>query len=143
MPAPSKLSSILGELSTIDDREMKSDMLIEFADQFREVPPEIAKRPYPESHRAPACESEAYVWIEKNGPHFTPYFAVENPQGISAKALAAILVEGVSGATADEILAVPEDMVYQIFGQSLSMGKGQGLLGMIGLLKGLVRSYPV
>ena len=56
-------------------------------------PPGIATRPFDPSHQVPQCESDAYVWAQKL-PDGTMkyYFAVENPSGISAKALAAILV---------------------------------------------------
>jgi cysteine desulfuration protein SufE len=64
---------------------------------------------------------------------------VENPQGISAKALAAVLDEGLSGCSPDQVQLVSEDIVDQIFGKALSMGKGTGLRGMVRLIKGLAR----
>lgn len=67
------------------------------------------------------------------------HFAVENPQGISAKAMAVILDETLSGEDPDTIATVPADIVYQIFGKELSMGKGQGLMGMIELAKVLAK----
>ena len=44
------------------DPASRADLLIGFADKFKEVPAEIATRPYPKSHQVPQCESEAYVW---------------------------------------------------------------------------------
>jgi hypothetical protein len=56
--------------------------------------PEYYKRPFPAYNKVPACESDAYVFpVEKNGS-LEFFFAVENPQGISAKALAVILAKG-------------------------------------------------
>jgi len=96
----------------------------------------VARRPFPEANRTPACESEAYCFVTPN-PDGTVqlYFAVENPQGISAKALAVILDENLSGKTVDEVQRVSEDIVYDIFGRTISMGKGQGLMGMVQLVK--------
>ena len=110
----------------------RTDMLLSYADQFKEVPPEIATRPFPEKHQIPQCESDAYVWALKQ-PDGTLklYFAVENPSGISAKALAAILDKTLSGLPAAEIATVDCDIVERIFRQNISMGKGMGLMSMV------------
>ena len=139
MSEKKSIESLLEELRAIDDRELRFDLLIEFADRFVEVPSTIATRPFAEENKAPACESEAYVWALKNTDSTVKlYFAVENPQGISAKALAVILDETLSGRTAEEVKKINESIVYDIFGKSISMGKGQGLMGMIRLAKFLV-----
>lgn len=134
---PRKLQELLEDFESIVDRNERVEMLIDFADRFAEVPPHIATRPFPEDHRVPHCESEAYVWAEEL-PDGTLkyYFAVENPQGLSAKALSAILDETLSGAPLEQVVQVPEDIVYRIFGRELSMGKGLGLTGILGMVKG-------
>jgi len=134
---PRKLQELLEDFESIVDRTERVEMLIDFADRFEEVPPRIATRPFPEEHRVPHCESEAYVWAEEL-PDGTLkyYFAVENPQGLSAKALSVILDETLSGAPLEQVVQVPEDTVYRIFGRELSMGKGLGLTGILGMAKG-------
>ncbi|MER3404761.1 MAG: hypothetical protein C4289_06020 [Chloroflexota bacterium] len=134
---PQKLQELLDDFESIVDRNERIEMLIDFADRFEEVPPRIATRPFPEEHRVPHCESEAYVWAEEL-PDGTLkyYFAVENPQGLSAKALSVILDETLSGAPLEQVVQVPEDIVYRIFGRELSMGKGLGLTGILGMIKG-------
>jgi len=134
---PRKLQELLEDFESIVDRTERVEMLIDFADRFEEVPPRIATRPFPEEHRVPHCESEAYVWAEEL-PDGTLkyYFAVENPQGLSAKALSVILDETLSGAPLEQVVQVPEDIVYRIFGRELSMGKGLGLTGILGMAKG-------
>ena len=136
----SRLQTLLDEISSVEDREMRSDLLIEFSDRFSEVPPRIATRPFPKSHKAPACESEAYGWVEKNSDGTLKlHFAVENPQGISAKALAVILDEGLSGESPETIASISEDIVYAVFGRNVSMGKGQGLMGIVRVVRELAR----
>ena len=39
----------------------RTDLLLSYADQFKEVPASIATRPFPKSHQIPQCESDAYV----------------------------------------------------------------------------------
>jgi cysteine desulfuration protein SufE len=111
-------------------------MLIEYADRFEEVPPSVAKRPFPELNFAPRCESQAYVFATDQDDGTLKYwFAVENPQGISAKAWAAVLDETLSGQPLEAVAKVPQDVVFQIFGRDVSMGKGQGLIGMLELVQ--------
>lgn len=137
---PKKLAQLLEDFSLITDRMERSEMLIELADRFQEVPERIAKRPFPEEHRVQRCESEAYVWAEEQ-PNDTLkfHFAVENPQGISARAMAVVLDETLSGEPVDQVANVPEDIVFHIFGKEISMGKGQGLMGMVGMVRHAAR----
>jgi cysteine desulfuration protein SufE len=130
-----KLNDFLEEFKSIDDRDTRFDYLIEVADRFKEVPTDVATRPFSKDNLVPACESEAYVFLEKNNNKCNFYFAVENPQGISAKAMAVILSESLNGLTPDEISTIKEDIVLDIFGGAISMGKGQGLMSMVQLVK--------
>ena len=105
---PAKLRGFLDALALLADRAERINFLIDVADRFREVPPEIAARPFPPEHEVQHCESGAFVWARRGGEGFELYFAVENPQGISARALAVILSEGLAGSSLEEILAALE-----------------------------------
>ena len=118
----------------------RTGMLLSYADQFKEVPPSIATRPFPTSHQVPQCESDAYVWAQKMPDDTLKlYFAVENPSGVSAKALASILDKTLSGQPASEIATVNCDIVEKIFRQNISMGKGMGLMSMVNAVQALAR----
>ena len=137
---PPELAELVEDFSSISDRSERTEMLIEWADQFQPVPEQVAARPFPEDHRVPACESEAYVWVEDQpGGALKYYFAVENPQGLSAMAMAAILDHTLSGQPAEKVAAVSSEIVYAIFGSELSMGKGQGLTGMVSMVKNMAQ----
>lgn len=139
MPDYSDYPPALHEILEIIDESPVSDvheMLLDYSDRFEDVPSSIATRPFPESNRVPQCESEAFVFTEQTadgGVNF--YYAVENPQGVSARALASILQETMQGAPINDIANIPEQFVYKLFGRGVSMGKGAGLMGMISLLK--------
>lgn len=117
------------------DRARRIQMLIDIGDTYKEVPAEIASRPFPEDHKVPACESQAYVWAVEQNPGLKFYFAVENPQGVSAKATAAIIDRTCSGATLEQIAAIPPDIIYEIFGEELSIGKNLGLTNMLAMAR--------
>lgn len=129
---PAKLAELLDALALFSDPAERANLLLSYADQFKEVPPSVATRPFPKSHQVPQCESDAYVWaLSQPDGTLKLYFAVENPAGVSAKALAAILDKTLSGLTPDAIESISPDIVEQIFRQNISMGKGLGLMSMV------------
>ena len=139
---PSKLQSLLETFDSVTDAEERAMLLVSFADRFREVPPEIAVRPFPNSQRVEYCESEAYVWaIPLRDGRIKLWFAIENPSGVSAKALSAILDETLSGSTPAEIASIATDIVGRIFRQNISMGKGMGLTGIVEKVRTLARRH--
>lgn len=135
---PAALAELLADFATITDRSERAELLIETADRFAEVqvPPEVAQPPYAEDRRAPACESDAYVWAEDQPDGTLRYrFAVLNPQGLSAKAFSVIVGETLSGAPLEQVAAVPDEVVFSLFGRELTMGKGAGLMGILALVR--------
>ena len=140
MPYPAKLQAVIDMFAMFDPAD-RTNMLLSYADQFKEVPPEIASRPFAKSHQVPQCESDAYAWAMKQ-PDGTLklYFAVENPSGVSAKALAAILDKSLSGLPASDIAQVDSSIVEKLFRQNISMGKGMGLMSMVEAVRSLARA---
>ncbi len=139
-PLPPRLAEHLEMLALLPDRADRIEYLISLADRFHEVSPQVATRPFAESHRVPQCESEAFVWATPREDGTLDFqFAVDNPQGISAKALAAILGDSLGGQALAAITAIPGDVVYGLFGRELSMGKNLGLLGMLQMCQAFAR----
>ena len=137
---PASLQDMLDLIAGITDPAERASVLISFADQFREVPPEVATRPFPRSHQVPQCESDAYAWaLRRPDGTLKLYFAVENPSGISARALAVILDKSLSGRPPAEVARVSPDIVERIFRQNISMGKGMGLMSMVLAVQALAR----
>lgn len=122
------------------DRSERAELLIDFADEFEPVPDRIATRPFPEENHVLRCESEAYVWAEDLPDGTLKYhFAVENPQGLSAKSWAVIMDRSLSGEKLEEVARVSPNVIFEIYGKDLSMGKGQGLMGMLDHVTSLAR----
>lgn len=132
---PPKLQEVLEDFSYIADRNERAEYLIQIADRFERVPPEVATKPYLEENHVQYCESEAYVWARENDDGtLRYYFDVLNPQGLSAMAMSVILDESCSGAPLEQVAAIPNDIVLKIFGREVSMGKGQGLMGIVSMV---------
>lgn len=102
------MSGIIETFDFIEEVPERIQLLIDYADRFKEVPEQIATRPFAEDHRVPFCES---------------------------KALAAILDETLSGLPAEQIMGISPDLVFKLFGRNISMGKGQGLMAMVSMVK--------
>ena len=135
--ATGRLGEIVSSLSALDRAE-RIDALIDLSGRFREVPDAVARRPFPAERRVPACESEAYVFPEALADGTWKFhFAVENPQGLSARAFAVVLDRAFSGAAPREIAdaGAPEEVVEAVFGRELSLGKQLGLTGMMQMLQ--------
>lgn len=140
MYLPKPLAEILETIELLPDPADRAQMLIGFADQFRDVSPDVATRPFAVEHQVPQCESEAYAWaILQTDGTLKLHFAVESPVGISARALATILDQGLSGQTPEVIAQVSPDVVFRIFRQNISMGKGIGLMGMVQAVRALAK----
>ena len=140
MAYPQKLQAVVDMFALFDPAD-RTNMLLSYADQFHEVPREIASRPFAKNHQIPQCESDAYAWAMKQ-PDGTLklWFAVDNPSGISAKALAAILDKTLSGLTPAEIAQVDASVVEKLFRQNISMGKGMGLMSMVEAVRALANA---
>jgi len=135
-----KLDAVLEAFDEFPDPADRTDMLLSYADQFKEVPPEVARRPFADASKVPQCESDAYAWaVERPDGTLKLYFAVENPSGVSAKALATILDRTLSGLPAADIATVNTDIVERIFRRNISMGKGIGLMSMVDAVRALAR----
>ena len=129
---PKKLARMRDRLNDLD-RSGRIQMLIDIGSSYREAPPEIAERPFDEKRKVPACESQAYVWAVDDDGSIKYYFVVENPQGVSAKATAALIDRTWSGAPLEEIAAISPDIVYELFGGELSIAKNMGLTNMLSM----------
>jgi cysteine desulfuration protein SufE len=135
------LDKLNDTLETFTDTADRTELLLSYADLYKEVPPAVATRPFAKEHLVPHCESEAYVWANRQADGTLKlYFAVENPSGISAKALAAILDRSLSGLSPSEIAEVTPDIVERIFRQNISMGKGMGLMSMVAAVRSLAKA---
>lgn len=135
---PAKLNETIEDFSFVTTRQERQQYLIQLADEFSDVkvPNTVAEQPYDESHRVPACESDAFVWWDKNEDGTLQfYFDVLNPQGLSAMAMAVILGNACSGAPLEQVAQINDDVVFEFFGKNISMGKGRGLMGIVNMMK--------
>ena len=134
MPIPPKLQEYLDDLAIFTDRQDHIEYLIALADDYKH--PDALTFVRTAENKVPGCESEVFIAASPLSDSVSYRFAVDNPQGISAMAMAVIL-SSLSGAPKEQIAAVKEEIVFKIFGNELSMGKNLGLTNMVRIVKRL------
>jgi cysteine desulfuration protein SufE len=105
-------------------------LLLEFADELPEVSEEVASHPEM-CERVAECQSPVYIYVEVNDEIVTMH-ATAPPEAPTTRGFASILVQGISGLTADQVLAIPDD-----YPQSIGLTKAVSPLrigGMTGML---------
>lgn len=137
MEMPSKLTEIVEEFASAP-RDVVLDMLLEYSDAVKPLPPEYADHTGMEP--VPECQTPFFLHAEV-GPDkvVTAYFDCP-PEAPTTRAFAGILAEGLDGATADEVLAVPNDL-YQRMGlaQTISPLRVRGGSAILARLQRQVR----
>ena len=133
MGLPKPIQERLEDLELFTDRADRIDALVEIGGEYKNFSEsEVPRTP---QSRVPGCESEVFFRAEPlpgGGQRYL--FAVDNPQGISAMALAMIL-SSASGSNLSEVAAIDDEIVFRIFGRELSMGKSLGLINMVRMMK--------
>jgi cysteine desulfuration protein SufE len=114
MDMPARLAEIVEEFASAP-REVVLEMLLEYSDAVPPLPAELAGHTGME--QVPECQTRFFLRAMV-GPDrtVTTWFDCP-PEAPTTRAFAGILAEGLAGATADEVLAVPDDL-YQRMGLS-------------------------
>lgn len=105
-------------------------LLLEYSDELPEVSDEVANHPEM-CERVAECQSPVYIYVEVIDDIVTMH-ATAPPEAPTTRGFASILVQGITGLTSDEVLAIPED-----YPQSIGLTKAVSPLrigGMTGML---------
>lgn len=109
---PSKLAEIVSEFAEAP-REVVLEMLLEFSDSVPPLPAGLAGREGME--QVPECQTPFFLKAEVTPGKTVDVFFDCPPEAPTTRAFAGILAEGLEGASAEEVLAVPGDL-YQRMG---------------------------
>jgi cysteine desulfuration protein SufE len=107
MEIPPKLAEIVDEFVTAP-RDVVLEMLLEYSDAVRPLPPEYADHAGMEP--VPECQTPFFLHAEVGPDKVVSAYFDCPPEAPTTRAFAGILAEGLEGATVDEVLAVPTDL---------------------------------
>jgi cysteine desulfuration protein SufE len=112
MEMPEKLAEIVEEFASAP-RDVVLEMLLEYSDAVPPLPAEHADHAGMES--VPECQTPFFLAAEVAPDRTVTTWFDCPPEAPTTRAFAGILAEGLDGATADQVLAVPSDL-YQRMG---------------------------
>jgi cysteine desulfuration protein SufE len=134
---PPKLAEIVEEFTSAP-RDVVLEMLLEYSDAVPPLPAGLAEHAGME--QVPECQTPFFLRAEV-GPDkvVTTWFDCP-PEAPTTRAFAGILAQGLDGATADEVLSVPDDLYQQMgLAQAISPLRVRGGGAILARLKRQVR----
>ncbi len=130
---PAALDAIARELADAD-RQERIEMLIDFAKNLPPLPDRLV--PLKDAtHRVEECQSPVYLFVEVDGGKVDLHAdaPIEAP---TVRGFVSLLVEGLAGATVEEVLAVPNDLIDRLgLPEILGMLRVNGLNGVLRRVK--------
>lgn len=126
---PANLKKIVGAFQMVPDPMQRYKQLLFFAAKLKDFPEEARV----EDNKVPGCVSQ--VWVQPRIEDDLVYFTADSDSQLT-KGLAALLVEGLSGSTPKEIMAVEPDFVELLgLGQSLTPSRTNGFMNMLRMMQ--------
>src|SRR6201996_9013116 len=128
-----KLDEITTEMSQCD-RQERIDLLLDFAKSLPPLPDRLAAHK-DASHRVEECQSPVYLFVELDGQRVSLHAdaPIESP---TVRGFVSLLLEGLEGATVEDVLRVPNDLVDRCgLSEILGMLRVRGLGGVLRRVK--------
>jgi cysteine desulfuration protein SufE len=130
---PTKLDAIISDLKGCD-RQERIDLLLDFAKSLPPLPERLVAHK-DASHRVEECQSPVYLFVELESSQVS-LFADAPVEAPTVRGFVSLLLEGLSGATVEDVLQVPADLVDRCgLGEILGMLRVRGLSGVLRRLK--------
>ncbi len=134
---PPKLAEIVDEFASAP-RELVLEMLLEFSDAVPPLPAELSGHEGME--QVPECQTQFFLRADVQPDKSVTTFFDCPPEAPTTRAFAGILAEGLAGASAAEVLAVPDDLYTRMgLAQTISPLRVRGGTAVLGRLKRQVR----
>jgi len=114
-------------------------LLLEFSDELPALPERYADHP-DLLERVEECQAPVFIFVEVDDANIVHLFATAPPEAPTTRGFASILVQGLAGLTADEVLAVPDDFPQTLgLTQAVSPLRIRGMSALLGRAKRQVR----
>jgi len=129
-----KLEQFFQEFDGLEPRE-RLELLLEFSETLPELSGERAAVPVPRQCRIVECQTPVDLWVDVvEGT--VRLEAVVPRQSPMVRGLVALLIEGIDGATPDEVLEMPDDVLAPLgLAGVLGMVRQRGARGLVATIK--------
>ena len=130
---PDTLAEIRDDFLELPEAE-RLQLLLEFSNELPAVSDEVAQHPEM-CERVAECQSPVYIYVEVHDGVVTMH-ATAPPEAPTTRGFASILVQGITGLNADEVLAIPDDYPQSIgLTRAVSPLRIAGMTGMLARVK--------
>lgn len=117
------------------DRNTRLETLLDYSRKLPDLPPGLRVASDQEAHRVTECQTPVFLWVTLVDDTVEIYADVprESP---TVRGFVSLLVSKLTGRTAAEVAAVPNDLLDQLaLGETLGMMRTQGLTAILGRIK--------
>jgi cysteine desulfuration protein SufE len=130
-----KLPELLADFEGAEPEE-SLEMLIDFAERLPAAPtPGRDAVPENAGCRIQECQTPVYLWVDVAAGQ-VELEAVVPEKSPTVRGFVALLVEGISGATPDEVARLPDDFLPLLgLSETLGMTRRKGFRGIIAKIK--------
>jgi cysteine desulfuration protein SufE len=130
---PESLAEIRDEFLALPESD-RLQLLLEFSQELPPVPAEYED--HPELYeRVAECQSPVFIVIDVDADDTVAMHATAPPEAPTTRGFASILAQGITGLSADEVLAIPSD-----FPQSIGLTRVVSPLRISGMTGMLLRA---
>lgn len=137
-PLAARLAEIIEEFRDAEPRE-RLELLLELANSLPPLPPELAAQRDAGMHRVHECQTPVFLWIGVSEGRVTIQADVA-PESPTVKGFVALLAEAFGGATPEQVLATPPDLIQQLgLTAALGMTRMRGLHAILHRVREEVR----
>ena len=134
MPLPPKLQEIVDDFASAS-REDKVEMLIGYSESLPPLP-DWLKDERDKMDPVPECMTPVFIFGEKQADGGIQFHFDIPPQSPTVRGLAAILANGLSGSTPEEVLSVPADFFLPMkLEEAISQQRIRGFTGVLAHMK--------
>ncbi|CAM5323703.1 SufE family protein [Leifsonia shinshuensis] len=140
------MTALTGTLAEIRDdfqaleQNDRLQLLLEFSDELPDLPERY--RDHPDLlERVEECQAPVFIFVEVDDHDIVHLYATAPKEAPTTRGFASILVQGLAGLTADEVLAVPDDFPNTLgLTQAVSPLRIRGMSALLGRTKRQVRA---
>ncbi|QNE34018.1 SufE family protein [Leifsonia shinshuensis] len=140
------MTALTGTLAEIRDdfqaleQNDRLQLLLEFSDELPDLPERY--RDHPDLlERVEECQAPVFIFVEVDEHDIVHLYATAPQEAPTTRGFASILVQGLAGLTADEVLAVPDDFPNTLgLTQAVSPLRIRGMSALLGRTKRQVRA---
>jgi cysteine desulfuration protein SufE len=138
-PLPQALADIREEFSDLEIRD-RLTLLLEFANELPELPARFQDHP-DLFERVVECQSPVYIFVEVDNDGIVHLHATAPKEAPTTRGFASILVQGLAGLSAQEVLDVPDDFPQTLgLTEAVSPLRIRGMTAILGRAKHQIRT---